>query len=303
MTPTPTPSETPTPTPTPTPGGTAVPKDNYKARYTAEGRIYSRRWLVTLADPGDSPEYNTINCDGLPRIGNPHDEDPGAYVSNLETEETKRLDTWYVNVTWETPKSTIPVANPLLEIPDISWTFREFTHIVTKDADDNPIMNSAFDYLAPPLEEIRGALQVRIVVNQSSYNPVTALAYMERPTVNSDTCEIVTLEVAPRQALMRQFSGDRKYRNGITYYPTTYLIEFDPNEFTRQLVDQGLNRLTANDDKDPINRGGHVIQEPVRLDGSGQPLPDNADLDATVWIDVDTAQELPFGGLGLALDW
>ncbi len=76
------------------------------------------------------------------------------------------------------------------------------------------------------------------------------------------------------QVLCRPIKAKRLWRGTLRYWRVSYEFWFDPPEalggtWNARLLDQGLCKINAAGNPEPIKRKGNPITQPVLLDGSG----------------------------------
>jgi hypothetical protein len=104
---------------------------------------------------------------------------------------------WLVTVDYRTPTRRTFAADPTDDPVLIDWTSWAWSQVIAKEQDGTVITNSAGQPLRSILQDAHD-MQVVIVRNQNSYNPVLAWSYHD--TVNSDSTTIAGLPVTARQA-------------------------------------------------------------------------------------------------------
>lgn len=187
------------------------------------GRQYRSVYLVQTSDPHVS-HHAVMTATGIPQRGTAHPEDSGAKVKTIDAEvDNDDGLKWLVSVTWQSPTLEIETS-PILEPPEISYGFAQFSRVADKDIDDNPIVNSAGETFDPPLEQDDSRAVVLIKRNEASFYFARAIAYQD--AVNTDAysgAEPGTLKIA-------RITADRKVHSVFgVYYEVTYEIHYRPD--------------------------------------------------------------------------
>lgn len=134
--------------------------------------------------------------------------------------------------------------NPLLRPADITWRFQTVERVAEKDINDVPIQNRAGDAFDPPLMETDYLLVCEIRRNVASHSPADALAKMN--TTNDASVTIAGVTVGAGQALMREYSAERAYENGVTFARQTFEILFSES-FDREVANVGYYFIDGSD--------------------------------------------------------
>lgn len=204
------------------------------------------------ADVTDGP-YNVLNTPGLPAVGSPWnfdaDDDQWATCRPEATVQTfddiERI--WTIEQTYSTKPidrcSTTSVEDPLMEPPQISWSFVSYTEEASEDRFGKRITNSAHELIRGPVNEWSGHyLSVKITQNVALLNMAWLSAYID--TVNSEPI----WGYDARDVKITNISADKKYRGQCEAY-FTRTIEFECRPGRTEYMGPG----TANE----VTVGGH----------------------------------------------
>jgi hypothetical protein len=193
--------------------------------------------------------------------------------------------------------------NPLNDHPDIRWGSKTIRLPVDSTDEDKAIQNSAGQKFDPPADEDFHILVYQYSANASTFNENKASEY--RGAINSDNFTLAGLPLAPYEARIASIEATNQERNGVRYWRETTTVEIG-TDWRLTLVDEGTMKKKAGDAAGDVlltpilDDHGVPIQEPVLLDGAGQPIenPDNAN---PVLLKFNTkAKPLKtFGTLGL----
>jgi len=272
---------------------------------TTEQATYVRPWRVKIAEVDGAPPAD-VECEArdaaaLPSLGHPHDWDTNAVLVRKSVKPTESRLIWIVDCEYETPEAPSLLPNPLNDPVSITWGVNEYTEVADEDKDGDPILNSAKDWFDPPLEHAVYLPVVTMVRNDATFNPNIAVGYVG--SVNKDAVTIAGYTAGARKARCLEYGGKSAERNGVAYYVVTYRIEFNYKRYDRSVVDQGIRRMDGAGKKVRINVGnvasGEPVTEPVRLDGNGVPLADDAAPDATIYRTFRIETEKTFAALNL----
>lgn len=261
-------------------------------------RTYSRQWQVITNNHADGPV--TVRESVPVRIGNVfecgNDVDLGAYCTSINASCTA-VDglQWEVTAEYGPYDANVAPANPVERPIEISWGFDQFQRVAERDANDDPIVNSAGEPFDPPvmIDDSRSVLT--ITRNESTYNDELAADFKD--SINLD----VFWGKAPGTVKVMMISAQLKRDQDIGWYwVVTYQFQVDKNGWKRPLVDIGMRQLSVSGTAyEPILINGVPISAPALLNGEGRA---NAADDEPVLLYFDTYKEREFASLNLTLD-
>ena len=187
--------------------------------------------------------------------------------------------------------------NPLNEPARIRWGSQAYTEVVETDIFSGAeIASSAGERFIPGVEQDKYNLLLTFIRNEASFGAQTADGWKGR--VNSDSVSILGLPITAGQGLVHEVTGERRYRNGTTYWEVTYQIEFNPDTFSVYLLDQGTYYLDSAGDRVVFRDEEELADRPKNLDGSGGELGD-ASGDDPVYLEYFTREMFAFSAMGL----
>lgn len=250
-------------------------------------RTYKRKFRVETDSRDDGPVTIRLATTGappvplVPRIGSKYfvtstEQDAGSFCSNVATdfEDLTPLGlSWILTFDYAPFDFSLfgndPTAWPIL----ITFGSAKYERIVTVDQDGNPILNSAGDPFESPvtIDESRSIITVqrnelvKYVEGTGGFNPLLAELY--RDTVNNELWngfEAKTVKCSSITTGAPQYDSN----NEVWYYQVTYVFEIDRDAWTKRLLDQGYNVISAGVRK-PYLLGGQKPEEPILLNGSG----------------------------------
>ncbi|GAH64211.1 unnamed protein product, partial [marine sediment metagenome] len=176
-------------------------------------------------DPAKRPLLARNASDGTTTVPYRHQRHPynvWLYVKSKHV-DTKgpflyEVTVYYESFTdpWSSPDSSPMPISPLLQPPEVSWTFAKSNEPIAHDIYGKPITNSAGDSFDPPPTRDFDDLVLRVVRNEPEFNALRAAEY--KGAVNSD----VFLGFAPGIVRIEVFSGVKQYTAGLVYWKVTY---------------------------------------------------------------------------------
>lgn len=220
--------------------------------------------------------------------------------------------------------------DPVSQPPQFQWDDIDYTEPVDRDVNGNAIVNSAKQWFANPTSRNFKAFRLTIAVNEASYNPNIALAYVNH--VNSDEFQ----GAAPQEVRCLSIIPTNVYTATTSYINIAYSFEFRSIDIWGEkphqprIKDQGrmgwadvdganqrVRICTKNgqvvSDDEPLNgHGAPYDQDMTYLDGGDEPVespswvsiptPPGATIEDTgvaVFLRYDVYPETSFGGLNL----
>jgi hypothetical protein len=275
-------------------------------------------------DPAKRPLLARIADDGttkVPFIWAAHPYDEFLFVKSKSVEVVGpvhfRVMVNYdctLDITTQTPIS------PLLQQPEVSWTFAGSNVPIDTDTEGIPVTNSAAESFDPPITKDYSDLVLRYSRNERTYDKLVAADYKD--AVNSDTF----LGFGPGHVLCSMFEADMMRAATLTYYKVRYefRVRYDQVKtrdangdvqtmvfgWTKRIRDEGFRERTGetNPDGSPkykefTDENGQKLSQPHLLDGSGKKLSDAAiaapPLPETCFLKFDVLKKRPFAALNI----
>lgn len=160
--------------------------------------------------------------------------------------------------------------NPLNHAADISWDSEEVREALTKDLDDKPILNSAFQAYSQAVEAVRRRRVITIVKNLETWNDSIAIAYEE--CVN----DAIFLGYAVRTVMCKKIAARRMFSSNMYYFQVTFIFVWDRLGWKTRVTDAGkyyINKVPPLPDEiyPILDRYGTPTSEDRLLNGSGAP--------------------------------
>ncbi len=273
-----------------------------------EGVELTRRWRVKAAAGTSISQIE--QAPGIPRPGTAHPDYRGALLAELSVRQIEgEPELWEVEARYSTDAGKQLYDHPALKPPEVSITFSRSTRAIAYDITGKPISNSAGDPFSDPVEIDDSRPSIVIRRNFLYFNFPLALQYKD--AVNSDGF----LGFAPGELKIMRISAQKRRDEDKGYEwwevevemegrPTPSGLNIAPGDPQPEgwdviVVDQGRYRLSGGSKVPIVDAHGKPVQHDVRLNGSGDALPDNAPPSATVWRVFRVYRRLPFSGLGL----
>lgn len=235
--------------------------DQYRTTYTHDFEI--------LTDNDDDLQVEVYNgaiaitpssiTEQLPAMNTPYNvwnsgttiKDGSSFLRDVklkrksDNEQDRR--NWIATLTWKAPdagNAAPPEENPLDDPIKYSLEWANYTRLVDRDKDGNPIINSAGFGFDPPIE-IDDARPVLVAIkNMDDLNDIIALAVEYKNAVNTDTFYDATYRKAKVESIV---SGQIQLRNDIAFYAVTFRIQFNDDLWDKHLVDRGRQCLVQED--------------------------------------------------------
>lgn len=223
-----------------------------------------------------------------------------ARVTNMTEEPmgTSRLD-WKSTIEFTREQSSTnggdePAENPLLEPVGIDWDYEERQILAVKDANGVWICNSANERFEDPIfaDDFRRVLVV--TRNEATFPKTLADALSNRlnaATWNGYAAKTVKLKPIRARRAFHQAIG--------LYYQVTYEFHFAPigGDWKEYIVDAGLTEVVSGVRRPIlINNFTQATTAPIKLDGSGEALPEG---DPPVFLDFELIPTADFSLLNL----
>lgn len=247
----------------------------------SQGKI-TKRHIERMRVESESPLTTAQILERLALIpGMPYTVDPFTGLQSVKVKQIMHRNPWRYEVTL-TYANNIPDAeqsekeNPFEEEPEVSWEDGEMEIAIDKDRDGAAILLPTGRPFSPGVKMFIPTGRLVITRNERTLDFDPGLNYRMR--VNANT-------YAGREAetlLLRSARSSRKVRNGVVYYPTTYVFEWNPRGWneevlladTYELVDDEAVPI-LDDKKNPITEPVPITETGVRVPQAN--LPDDAE--------------------------
>lgn len=218
----------------------------------------------------------------MPAINDAHPSSGVLKCDSVSAEQTG-FKFWVVKAHYSIPKDGQDHGgpgsqdDPLLVPPRIKWDFGSTSEPIDRDINGNPIVNSAGDpFQQSPTREFTTLFLV-YTRNEPFFNVQTALLYRNK-TNSTDMYIAGAGTVTAGQMICRDISPASDYTADATFVPVTYKFELREDGFKTRILDQGLRAYYLNPTSNQIvlehlcTTKRQVINQPVRLNGIGQPI-------------------------------
>jgi hypothetical protein len=170
--------------------------------------------------------------------------------------------------------------NPVDRPAKFTWSSAKYNKPMVKDINGSMIVNSAGDPFDPPAEADRSRWTVSITKNVYAV-PSIIIDYTD--AINSGSFTIQSLPVAAQVAKIMSINiGEEQSAqiaedSEITYFAFSYTMEFRPETWKLELLDQGFRSFDPNDATKRVHIKDDAVPakfvtKPWPLDGSGAKL-------------------------------
>ena len=229
--------------------------------------------METSAEAEDA--FDVGSHASLPRIGDTHPSDAGAWCSNITVQNNNPYRGWSVTCEYssEYELNTTPTSDPAV----ISWGSEQFQKVAAFDKDGYAITNSAGDFFDPPamMDDSR-----RVVTVQKNLAAVPSWILDYQDAVNSDVFTIDGISVAIGRAKMQAVTvGPVERRSSTVFRTVNFTIHLQRDGWALEPLDAGFREFVTTDSvpepelKNILNRGDQQpVAAPVPLDGEGKAL-------------------------------
>jgi len=290
-------------------------------------RTYSRVFQVITNSPTHSV-YEIGSHASIPLLWSLHPDDLRCFCDKITP---KRLaasrEVWEVTCTY-TNKVDVddePDQNPLTRPWRLSWTSQLFTKVAERGIKretinaqgttvspapsgdvEGPIINSAGDQFDPPVEIEQSNWQLTAKKNIATV-PTWLMDY--RDSLNHADITIAgILFPAGTLRINSMAIGEYSYENNVGFYPFEIQIAQRSERWMRELLDQGTHEVKTVSVSGVatkarlrvVDRKGQHVTEPVRLNGLGVKLDEDADVEDSIFIRYQVyLKERNYTALGL----
>lgn len=225
--------------------------------------------------------------------------DTGVLARKFYTRQTGPW-TWEVTIQYSTEDrdgkggrgSGQHVENPLLRPAKRNWGSLEYSRVVEKDIDGNPVVNKAKQKFDPPLEEEVSIMVLTVERNEAYFDHGLAWALSNR--VNSATF----YGADPRHVKSKAPRGQEIWEGELNYWTITYEFHFHPEGWDPEVLNAGSYYIDANGKKrlpeDDVTGAQHTA--PILLDTNGNKLAAGG---TPIYLKFETLREYDFNVLGL----
>ena len=260
---------------------------------SSEGeKTLTHTYQVISNDPTES-DITVRNANGIPPLGSLNSGDVTMTVRRRSPKLVSDSRTvWEVDVEYSNrsqdgeEEDEDKTDNPLEDRVKRTNTDRTETRAALKDKDGILILNSAKKPIDPPLTRLVVIDIFTFVRNQASFNALVNRSYKNR--VNSTDF----LGFPARTILCRSITGFETFERNMTYWPHTYVFEYDEEGWDRPRLEQGYDELVENDgteDWEPcLDALGQQVSSPAALDADGAQI----DADSLPEAAVETIDEI-----------
>ena len=279
-------------------------------------------------DPAVRPLLALVANDGttrVPQIWESHPYDSWLFVKSQNIEVVGpfhfrvmvnydcELDASDANGTGQVPIS------PLMQPPEVSWSFAGSNVPIDTDVDGLPITNSAGESFDPPITKDHSDLVLRYTRNELTFDKLVAADYKD--AVNSD----IFLGFGAGHVICTMFDPDEMRAATLRYYRVKYEFQIRYDEvktrdtngdiqtrvfgWVKRIRDEGFREwVGSNPDGSPkykeiLDEKGMKISQPQLLDGVGFKLSDaaikNPPLPELCFFKFAVNKERPFSALNI----
>lgn len=260
-------------------------------------RTYTRSFMVVTLGSNVS-EYVVRIAPGIPRVWDAYVSadgaiDLGCYCRSVSCKQVGPLN-WEVTADYssqvEDPDKQ--AENPLLRPADIKWSFAQYKRYITKDKNDDPIVNSAGLRFKEGIEVEDSRPVLSVTKNIEAFDINIALAYQN--SINADAW----WGVEPKVAKMQGIQASQEYENGVFFWRIQYEIHFNFETWVRKILDMGTMQKKGGKLENITDRKGSIVKDPWPLneDGSAYAV-DSTDEIRT--LEFDVYREVNFSDLNL----
>lgn len=252
-------------------------KEKRKGRSSSQGadwkRTYTRNFLVkTTADAGPKEAREGVGLLVGATYSFGSEIDNGAFINSIEATCDGGSPThsfWSVTVQYGPIDPTIKPLNPLDEQPRVAWGWAQFQEAVTKDRDNNAVLNTAGDPFDPAISRDQSRPVLSLARNEATFDQ--GLADSLRDTVNDATW----WGAGAGKVKIASITGNRVYNAdaGGWYWEVQYEFAFNRLGWNARPLNAGFRQLNAaGDAQEQIYRDGNPVSSPVPLDVDGRAL-------------------------------
>jgi hypothetical protein len=237
-----------------------------------QGRV-SRQHTEKTYFESDSPASTAEILDRLGlQPGDPHEYDPLVGLKSVKVVQLKHRNPYRYEIV-KTFSNTIPdqqdmeTDNPFDDEPEVSWEDGEAEITIDKDRDGKAILLPTGRPFDPGVKILIPAGRLVITRNERVLDVDPGLNYRKRVNANPWAGR------AAETMMLKSITSNRKTRNRIVYFPTTYTFEWNPLGWNEELLAADTYEI-VDDEVRPIRDGdGNPITDPLPISESGQLIP------------------------------
>lgn len=237
--------------------------------WTTEGRSYTATWRAITAEPVIGPidamtsVFATLFPLGAPYVSF-YEYDYYATLKSISAKpENEPRTKWIITGKYDTQvKPGRRLNNPIEQSPTIEWDFGTYQKRIDNDRDDKAILNSAGEPPNPPYVETRRTLILRYTRSELSYNPITAMDYLDH--INSSSflgAEALTVKLNKWLGKQKHFPAVGTFAGG-EYWEVQYEFEWNPEGWDEEILDMGMIDADGNHIK---TENKYPVTHPVLL--------------------------------------
>lgn len=277
------------------------------------GRRYGTDLYGVIAPLGTS-RWSIYTSGEIPRLGEAHPDDPGVVCAGVDIRSGNGPTEWSASITYRTLSPEFPGTDPTLAPPRHRWSELLDQREVDTDRDDVPYRNSADEPLQPA--HVR---PFAVDVLEYEFNAPVSVVDIDwlrsyRQTVNSDDQTGTwpsgdrKIGAAIGEALIESIRAD--YVEAQDTLPHYYRVSMriligtnkavsgsDPtdNAWRPRILDQGYRTKSGSVYSTVVDGAGLPLNQPILLDGAGQPSA------TPVWLWFRDFDTVAFAPLAIAL--
>lgn len=228
-------------------------------------------------DPVKEPlmaRYATDGTTTIPYNNQVHPYNDWLFVRNKHVDtigpHSYEVTVYYESFTdqWTDPDVSPGPISPLMQPPEVSWSFVTSNEPIDSDVDGVPITNSAKEMFDPPITRDFDDLVLRVVRNEKEFNALQAAEY--KGAINSDTF----LGFTAGKVRCVLYNGVKQYAASLVYWKVTYEFHIRWDGWARRIRDEGYQALNAAEDdyEEIVDANGMKVSQPWPLDSAGKKL-------------------------------
>jgi len=290
-----------------------------KANITADNSRFTHVWMVvsdsqiTEAEALFATDPNSGNT--VPSIGDPHPDYSNALVvsSDAENIDDGESFVWEVTATYE--GYGITTQDPNTVRATVLFGSAQYSQVIEKDSNGDPIENSAGDPFDPPIQQEDSRLRISVTQKMTSEVFSPSLIKFFENSVNLDAIRIGGVDIEPKFARILDIElVPGSYQNTLgelkEFFTARFEIEVIPQQvsatgYVRQLLDAGFNELY--EEGEEIKQRAIMVQtddgesvpatEPQKLDGEGKRYIPSTGQDKGIYLEKETYLPLEWKNL------
>jgi hypothetical protein len=261
----------------------------------------SRQHVEKIRFERDTPASTAEILDSLGlQPGDPHEYDPLVGLKSVKVVQLMHRHPYRYEIV-KTFSNTIPdqqdmeTDNPFDDEPEVSWEDGEAEITIDKDRDGKAILLPTGRPFDPGPKMLIPAGRLVITRNERVLDVDPGLNYRKR--VNANTWAGRAAETM----MLKSITSNRKTRNRIVYFPTTYTFEWNPLGWNEELLALDLYEVVDGKLRQMRDDDGNSISEPLPISESGQLIPLEDLPNAAHWIKVQKYKTANFEDMRLPI--